>query len=68
MKNLLILCTGDSAFTILGPVSGPHFNPATTPGRAFINPAHLPGFVLAQIVGALVALAIATPLFQKETA
>ncbi|WP_319824869.1 MIP/aquaporin family protein [Thalassovita sp.] len=49
-------------------------NPAVTLGRAFtdtfagINPAHVPGFIVAQIAGALIALAIAAPLFQKETA
>lgn len=44
-------------------------NPAVTIGRAFtdsfagIAPAHVPGFILAQIVGALVALAIGNVLF-----
>lgn len=47
-------------------------NPAVTIGRAFtdtfagINPAHVPGFILAQIVGAVVAWGLALILFGDE--
>jgi len=44
-------------------------NPAVTIARSFsdtfagINPAHMPGFILAQLIGALLAVAVAKPLF-----
>jgi glycerol uptake facilitator-like aquaporin len=47
-------------------------NPAVTVGRAFsdtfagIAPASVPGFVLAQLVGAAVGLALAVTLYPKE--
>lgn len=47
-------------------------NPAVTIGRAFtdtfagINPAHVPGFIVAQILGGLVAFALAKTLFAPE--
>lgn len=48
-------------------------NPAVTIGRAFtdtfagINPAHVPGFIAAQIIGGLVAFALAKTLFAEDT-
>jgi len=47
-------------------------NPAVTIGRAFtdtfagISPAHVPGFILAQLAGALFALVLATILFKSD--
>ena len=47
-------------------------NPAVTIARAFtdtfsgINPAHVPGFIAAQVVGALLALALFTWLLGRE--
>ena len=47
--------------TMLGPISGAHFNPAVT--LAFgIRPQDVPLFVAAQAVGAICALAAATAL------
>ena len=48
-------------------------NPAVAIGRAFtdtfagINPAHVPGFIVAQIIGALAALVIGGILFTKDS-
>ncbi len=48
-------------------------NPAVTIGRAFsntfagIDPAHVAGFIVAQIAGALAAMALAGWLFEKDT-
>jgi glycerol uptake facilitator-like aquaporin len=55
--------------TILGPVSGAHFNPAVTLARGFtttfagiaIN--HVPVFVLAQLDGAAAGAVMAQALF-----
>ena len=46
---------------MFGPISGAHFNPAVTFAREFSNtfsgiaPGSVPGFVIAQLAGALVA-------------
>ena len=59
--------------TMLGPVSGAHFNPAVTLARSFtdsfsgIQPVDMPGFVLAQIFGALAAAALAAWLFPRAS-
>ncbi|MFY0679204.1 MAG: aquaporin family protein [Thalassovita sp.] len=48
-------------------------NPAVAIGRAFtdtfagINPAHVPGFIVAQIIGALAAMVIGGILFTKDS-
>lgn len=48
-------------------------NPAVTIGRAFtdtfsgISPAHVPGFIVAQIIGALVAMMLGGFLFAKDS-
>ena len=61
------LATGAMLVTLIftfGPISGAHFNPAVTLARAFtdtfagIRPADAPGFMVAQLLGALAATAL----------
>ncbi|MFN3717612.1 MAG: aquaporin [Rhizobium rhizophilum] len=58
--------------TILGPISGAHFNPVVAIARSLtdtftgIRPVDLTGFILAQIAGALVATALAAWLFAES--
>tara|TARA_R110002096_G_scaffold97354_4_gene217050 strand:+ start:55888 stop:56232 length:345 start_codon:yes stop_codon:yes gene_type:complete len=58
--------------TILGPMSGAHFNPVVTIARtlsntfAGINPANAPLFMISQLIGMVVALAIAKVLFMPQ--
>lgn len=58
--------------TILGPMSGAHFNPVVTIARtlsntfAGINPANAPLFMISQLIGKVLALAIAKVLFMPQ--
>jgi glycerol uptake facilitator-like aquaporin len=85
--NLAVVLIANSGATVavlatlialLGPVSGPHLNPAVstsfanpaiTIARALsntfagISPSHVPVFVLAQLLGALTAIPVAKLLF-----
>ena len=58
------LATGAMLITLIftfGPISGAHFNPAVTLARAFTNtfagirPTDVPGFLVAQLLGAFAA-------------